>query len=259
MRIYGSVENLLFSKIVAKRATSIIVPSKDTRDAVMNLCNRCPVVIYHGVDNQYFKFNEVARNRVRRELNVHDDEHLVLFVGLLHKYKDVITLIDAIPKVVGKNKRVKFLIIGRGAEYKRMMTRIAELNIKRNVIVKRFVENINEYYSASDLFVMPSLAEEFGLVYLEALATGIPVIAADIKIANEILGDSAVFFEPKNSEDLANKILELLSNKELHTKLKMKGLERVKRFTWEKAAKQYYEIYKKVVLSHHGKNRIVAH
>lgn len=247
MKIYAIIDNLLL-KTIAKRADALIVPSRDTKNIIMNMCNRSPIIIHHGVDNQYFKFNEVARNRVRRELNVRDDEYLVLFVGILHKHKDVITLIDAIPRVVRKNKNIKFLIIGRGDEYEKMISRITELNIEKYVIIKKFVENINDYYSASDLFVMPSLVEEFGLVYVEALAVGLPVIAANIKIAREILGNSAIFFEPRNSEDLANKILELLSNKKLYRKLKRKGLKRVKQFTWEKAARLYYELYKKLYI-----------
>jgi len=242
MKMYAIVDNLLL-KTIAKRADALIVPSRDTKNTIMNMCNKSPIVIHHGVDTQYFKFNDVARNRVRKELSVRDNEYLALFVGILHKHKDVITLINAIPRVIRKNKNIKFLIVGRGDEYEKMTSRIAELNIEKRVIVKKFVENINDYYSACDMFVMPSLVEEFGLVYVEALAAGLPVIAANIKIAHEVLGDSAIFFEPRNSEDLADKIMELSSNRHLYDQLKEKGLERVKHFTWERAAEKYYKVY----------------
>lgn len=228
---------------IAKRTITI---SREVQRRVLNRYNVSSEVVYHGVDQQHFRFDSNRRSTLRKVLGI-KDEYLILFVGPLWRHKDILTLIEAIPKVLGNNRKVKFLIIGRGPDYKKMIQKINDLNINNCVITLEYVKDVAQYYSAADIFVMPSIKEEFGLVYLEAMACGLPVIAVNGHVVPEIVGDAGLLFEPRNSDDLASKIIELMNNKELYKKLKRKGLERAKRFTWEKAAKRYHEIYKEVL------------
>ena len=245
-KLYFKIEDF-FLKLAAAKSKEFVTMSNNVKNRIKEKYGLEPKVIYHGVNRQYFKFDESKRTEVRKKLNIKQEEFLVLYVGILYRHKDILTLIDAIPKVLRNNGYVKFLIIGRGDQYKEMIEKIKELKMDDYVITKEFVEDISAYYSAADLFVMPSTREEFGLVYIEAMACGLPVIAANAYVAPEVVGDAGLLFEPRNSEDLGNEIIELINNKGLYEKLKEKGLERVKQFTWEKAAEQYYEVYKKVL------------
>jgi len=228
-----------------KMATKYIVVSNYVREKSEKRYKRKCKVIYYGVDIKDLYQN--VRNRIRERLQIKNEENLILFISILYKFKDPITLVNAIPRVVKICNNVKFLIIGGGEMYDEILYRIKELRMEKYVITMKFVEDVGEYYSAADIFVMPSPRESFGLVCLEAMAYGLPVIAANGGAAPEVVGDAGLLFEPKNSEDLANKIIELINNKKLYKKLKGKGLKRVKQFTWDRAAMKYYELYKKTL------------
>ena len=204
------------------------------------------VIINHGIDIKSFKFDESKREVIRKTLGISKSNFLILFVGVLYEHKNVITLVNAIPPILKNNNGVRLLIIGRGEQSTNIKNRISELKIEKSIIMKNYVEDINAYYSAADLFVLPSTNEGFGFVLLEAMASGLPIVASNCSSCPEVVGDAGLLFDPKSSEDLANKIMELINNKDLYEELKQKGSVRVKQFTWEKAAKQYYDIYKKV-------------
>ena len=247
--IVGLLERIenLFLKFVVYRSKKLVVLTRTVAKRFEEAYGVKPIVVYHGVDRERFKFNESKREKTREELKLDSNTVVVLFVGKLWEHKDVLTLIEAVPKVLKKCNNLKVIVVGDGPLYNSMIKKIKELGIKEHVIVKKFVEDISAYYSAADIFVMPSIKEEFGLVYVEAMTCGLPVIAVNGHVVPEIVGDAGLLFEPRNSDDLADKIIELINNKELYEKLRRKGLERAKRFTWEKAAKQYYEIYKEVL------------
>ena len=213
-----------------------------------------PTVIYHGVNREVFKFDEESRKKLRDELGLKQNDVVGLFIGKLWPHKDVLLLIDAIKEVTKKHD-MKFIIIGDGPDYNEMVKKIKHLQIEEHIIVKKIVNSTVPYYSAADIFVMPSIKEQFGLVYLEAMACGLPVIAVNGHVVPEILGDAGLLFQQGNSEDLANKIIKLINNIKLYEKLKMKGIERVKKFTWSKAAKQYYKAYKMLIHEGLGENQ----
>lgn len=205
------------------------------------------IIINHGIDTKTFEFNKNKRKIIRKALGVNDKDFLILFVGILYEHKNVITLVNAMPKILENNNNMKLLIMGKGDQYNEIIKRIKEFKIEDFVVIKDYVEDINAYYSATDLFVLPSTNEGFGLVLLEAMACGLPIVASNCSSCPEVVGDAGLLFEPKTSEDLAEKIMELINNKKLYEKLKERGLERAKQFTWERAAEQYYEVYKKVL------------
>lgn len=235
-------------KFSSKNANAHIAISDYTKMMIKERYKTSPeIAINHGIDTKKFKFGRDKGKVIRDKLGITANEILMLFVGMLYKHKNVLTLIDAMPSILKNNKNAKLLIIGRGDQYTEITNRIDELGIKTSVIIKKYVEDINAYYSAADLFVLPSTNEGFGFVLLEAMACGLPIVASNCSSCPEVVGDAGLLFNPKSSEDLADKIVELMDNKELYEKLKEKGLERVKQFTWERAAEQYYGVYKKVL------------
>lgn len=237
-------------KPTSKNADEHIAISNYTRALFQEKCNVAPRVIYHGINSKIFTFDENTRNNIRKSLSITDDQFLILFVGTFNKGKNLLTLIDSIPRVVDKGDNVRFLLIGSGVLYNQLIYKIKKLKIEEFVIVKKHVPEISDYYFAADLFILPSINEMFGFVLLEAMASGLPIIASKGGACPEVVGDAGLLFDPRNSENLADKIIELINNKELYEKLKERGLERVKQFTWERVAEQYYEVYKKVLEGH---------
>jgi len=91
-------------------------------------------------------------------------------------------------------------------------------------------------YANATLFVMPSFEEGFGLPVLEAMASGIPVIASDGGALPEIVGNAGLIFHCSDSQSLSQAILECLDNNKLYTSLVAKGLERMKKYSWQATA-----------------------
>jgi glycosyltransferase involved in cell wall biosynthesis len=98
----------------------------------------------------------------------------------------------------------------------------------------------------ADTLAFPSLYEGFGLPILEAMAMGVPVVCSDRASLPEVAGEAAVYFNPLSVEDMAQKIGHIASNPALRDELRQKGFENVKRFSWEKTARETLVIYRQV-------------
>jgi glycosyltransferase involved in cell wall biosynthesis len=102
-------------------------------------------------------------------------------------------------------------------------------------------------YKYAACFVYPSFYEGFGLPPLEAMAAGCPVIVSNAASLPEVCGDAALYCEPNNPSDIAEKIQRLMSDKSLRNELREKGFEHVKQFTWDKCAKETWAVIEKVL------------
>ena len=108
---------------------------------------------------------------------------------------------------------------------------------------------LKQYYVNASLLILPSLYEGFGLPPLEAMACGCPTIVSHVASLPEVCGDATLYCDPYNINDIAAKILLLLSEPELQDKLREKGLEQARKFTWDKSAQETLSVIEKV-LSH---------
>lgn len=118
--------------------------------------------------------------------------------------------------------------------------RLEKLIKNSNVLHVGHVEDTGELYKNAKVFVFPTLMEGFGLPPLEAMKAGVPVVASDIPVLHEVLGDAAVFFNPKDPEDLKEKIYFAIS---YSSSLAKKGHEQVKKYSWERMARETLKVY----------------
>lgn len=170
----------------------------------------------------------------------------LLFVGKLRKYKGVEYLIEAI-----QNLSIRLTIVGNGEELGILQEQVKSLGLEDQV---RFVVNasdneLSQIYQDSDLFILPSIneAEAFGVVQLEAMANGLPVINTylDSGVPFVSLNDfSGITVAPKSSEDIRSAILRIIKNKELYEKFSLNAIERSSLFTRKKMSESYLDLYK---------------
>lgn len=115
------------------------------------------------------------------------------------------------------------------------------------VLITDFVDDkeLDNLYKNAALFVFPSLSEGFGLPPLEAMARGVPVVSSNATSLPEILGDAALYFNPLDINDMAEKIKKALLDENLRKKLVEKGFEQVKKYSWQKMAEKTLELYSK--------------
>lgn len=132
---------------------------------------------------------------------------------------------------------------------KRLKLAFEKLNLDYGlVLITEYVsdEKLDELYRNASLYVQPSLIEGFGLSPLEAMKRGVPVASSNTACLLEILGNAAVYFDPLDIDDIAEKIKKALLDNVVRKKLIRKGFEQVKKYSWEKMTKQTLEIYKKI-------------
>ncbi len=117
--------------------------------------------------------------------------------------------------------------------------------LEENVILTGSVSDaeLSVLMSEADIFVYPSLYEGFGLPPLEAMACSTPVIASNVSSLPEVIGDAGVLIDPYIIEDIVSAMVNVLEDEGLRTKLVEKGKERVKLFSWKKAAKESLDAY----------------
>jgi len=202
--------------------------------------------IYHGVD---LKTYNPFLPKKRKSLGFEPDEKIVLWVARFgnRPYKDPFTFIRAIPLVLQQCPKTRFVMIGNGFLKPYVIDAAKKLSIYRHVKIIDHVKHLNLFYAASDVFVLPTFNDNFGLVAAEAMACGKPVIVSNRGAPQEFVRDAGLIFEYGSHLELADKIVMLLENEELRQELGAKAHKRiVENFTWDKAARKYLDIYEKV-------------
>ncbi len=179
------------------------------------------------------------------------DEKVVFFVGRLVREKGVSTLLEAIPHVLSKNDKIKFIIAGKGPESQKLKARAEQLNITNRLYFTGFVDDYarNSIYSIADVAVVPSLYEPFGIVALEAMATHTPVIVSDTGGLSEFVHDGVgVKVRPGDPFDLASKLLALLNDGTWRKNLRENGYREVEQlYNWGRIARLTLDVYNEVL------------
>lgn len=195
-------------------------------------------VIYNPVEIE--NIQKLMKEKIE-DFIISKDEKVIVAVGRLAKQKDFITLIKAF-SIICKDCNVRLLILGKGEEERVLKGLCEELKISERVRFMGFKENPYKYMNRADVFVLSSKWEGFGHVIVEAMASGVPVVATDCKSGpGEIIGDDeyGLLVEVGNEYDMAKKIKSVLGDKKISKHYIEKGLERKEVFHAHKITKQY--------------------
>lgn len=235
------------------QAKKIISVSQYTKKDILNNFVIDPQkieVIYEGVDAT-FRPQKEEKNVFALDQKYSLQKPFILFVGVLRDHKNIVGLIKAFYLILDKYKWDGQLVItGKpNPRYPELSGTIKKLGLKKRIIFPGFVSKseLTTFYKAAEMLVLPSFREGFGFPPLEAMASGTPVAASAVTSIPEVVGDAALLFNPYNPADMARKIMQLLSDPNLRDELIKKGLQRVKRFTWQNCAQNTFNLYRKVL------------
>jgi glycosyltransferase involved in cell wall biosynthesis len=215
-------------------------------------------VNYFGVPLGRFK----ARNWVMEKS--HDGPLRMLYISEYSDYKNLTTLLKALHLL--REKGVNDLLLTSTMDPSQfpkveIITREIDRSLAAQPLVGSAVkftgsipyDEIHKLYADSDVFIFPSLAESFGHPLVEAMASGLPIIASDIPICHEICGDAAVYFSPLDPKDLADKIMVLKNSSDLRVQLGHIGRKRAEtQFDWKDHVRRLVEIIDKVAANGSG-------
>jgi glycosyltransferase involved in cell wall biosynthesis len=223
------------------RSVHIIVPSKYWKQELHNkysVPENKITVTYEGA----FAINNFKNHSIELP-----DQPYVLYVGNMYPHKNIPVLLDAIKQLSGQILLI--LVCARSVFSDRITSLINKQNLGKWVKYLGYVpdEDLMELYHNCLAYVFPSKIEGFGLPGLEAMASGAPVISSNSSCLPEIYGDAAIYFNPDNSQQLAEQILKMKSNSALRTKLIQAGSKQVKKYSWRKMSAETYAVYSKLL------------
>ncbi|OGM13224.1 hypothetical protein A3D84_00620 [Candidatus Woesebacteria bacterium RIFCSPHIGHO2_02_FULL_42_20] len=189
------------------------------------------VVIPDGVDLRKF-------GKSGPKVKIGTERPIVLLVAALEESKRIGLAI----KAVSKMKKGSLLVLGGGSKEKDIMALGTRILGNRFKMMKVSYQNIQEYYRAVDVFTLPSWGREaFGMVYLEAMACGLPVVATDDDLRREIVGDAGILVDPTIVEDYT-KALEECAGEDWGNKPRIQA----EKFGWDKVSRMYEDLFLKL-------------
>ena len=223
-------------------------------------------VIPPGVDTNHFY--PIPVDEAKEFIGIPENEKMILFVGRIEPLKGVDTLIKAISQLQQADILLRcphyLFIIGGDPNLDREkmneeMQRLQDLRIELGVgdlvifLGKRDQDSLQYYYSAAEMLVMPSHYESFGMVALEAMACGTPVIATQVGGLQHLVQDQVTGFTiPNNNPDaLEEKITILICKPELREKMSQKSTSYAQSFSWNTITEKLIEVFEKTIKDFH--------
>jgi glycosyltransferase involved in cell wall biosynthesis len=235
-----------WGKYSIKKARKIITISESSKNDIIKSYGVSPgkiAVVYPGIKKLNFA-NDYKMSDLKEKFGI--DSEYILFVGTLQPRKNIVRLIEAFSKLKTDSKLV---VVGRrGWQYEEILGAPEKFGVKHRVI---FIENAGDedlpsLYKNAQFFILPSLYEGFGLPILEAMQNSCPVITSNISSLPEAGGDGALYVDPQSTDDIASKMQKLLDDESLRRELIKKGHEQVKKFSWEKSAKETLKVLENI-------------
>jgi glycosyltransferase involved in cell wall biosynthesis len=221
----------------AARATAIITVSAFTRDQVVRLLGVDAArvhVVHHGARSLAYP------DGVERE-------KIVLNVGAIQTRKNIGRLVEAFETLDATWRLVLAGSFGYGSEGIRRQIAGSPAGGRIQVLGYIPASELAAWYARASVFAFPSLDEGFGMPLLEAMAVGTPVVTSNVSALPEVAGDAALLVNPQDVEAIAGALHQLAEDRELRDDLARKGRARVATFTWEKAVRETWDVYRQVL------------
>ena len=236
---------------VYSKAESIIYPSEMARSILHNLNKKDQPsdVISNGINLKHFQKLPIGDFYERFEIP--KDQIKLLFVGRLFPEKSVDTLIRAMLFILKTNPEVHLMLVGGGILRDKLEKLVNNLKLTKNITFLGVVSEEDKIlaFNACDIFILPSLAELEGMVVLEAMACGKPIIVSDTKMSASryFVNGNGFLFKTLNPQSLAEQTLKLITDTELRKKMGEKSLENVQNYDIHKSVEMLEGVYYKAL------------
>ncbi|MFH1225998.1 MAG: glycosyltransferase family 1 protein [bacterium] len=236
-----------------RHAKKVLAVSEHTKKDIVKYFKIDPekiMVTYEGVES-YFGIIEDKNKLVELKNKYHITKPFIFYVGVWRNHKNLVGLIRAFDILLRKYNLDYQLVLGGKEDpyYPEIRQTWESLGLDKDIIRPGFIseEELPFFYNSAELFVIPSFYEGFGLIGLEAMACGCPVVASNTTSLPEVLGEAARYFDPNNPEEMAGVMKEVLIDKEKQDEMIKRGFEQVKKYSWRECAKKTLTIYKKLL------------
>lgn len=229
-------------KHIWKKADFTIANSQGLKELALKSSPKEEIgVIYNGIKiDEFLPGTEKPTNTFN-----------ILSVCRLTERKGINYLIDAMEKILKNYSKARLVLAGEGDQMENLKTQAKELSISDQVKFLGRVshEEISKIYQEAHVFVLPSLNEGMSNTMLEALSSGLPIVATDTGGTKELVteGKNGSIIKMKDSDDIARKIQHLIKNPELRNSMGEESRKKAESMSWQKVAQEYIELYKKII------------
>jgi glycosyltransferase involved in cell wall biosynthesis len=233
-----------------RKARLIVCPSEHARETTAERFRVEPdriSVVHHGIDARFRPLAaEETPDTVRERYHIRAP--YALYVGKLMLRKNIVRMLEAFDLLRRDAPELTLVLCGRRFWDSRFLDEaIARLRLQDRVVELGYVPDADlpPLYAGAEMALYPTLFEGFGFPVLEAMACGTPVVTSNVSCLPEIAGNAALLVNPESVEEIAAAMLRLHLDPALRATLRAKGLARAAMFTWQRAAEQMVEVYRR--------------
>jgi glycosyltransferase involved in cell wall biosynthesis len=231
-------------KVILKDAAKVIVLTEYMKKELQKIYYGKILVIPNGIELDNYKNLQKQNFRL-------NNKKIIMFLGTLRLVKGLKYLIKAMELIQAEMENTILMIIGDGEDRKSLEAMVIKLHLEKVVIFNGKIPNkdIPKYLVQGDVFVLPSLSEGFPNVLLEAMAAGLPIVSTNVNGLSEIIinEENGYLVEPKNPQQLADKLLQILKNPIQSKKFSNNNIEKVKNYSWKNVIECLEDVYLKVL------------
>ncbi len=242
----------LVRKFALPRFKKIIAVSEFSKSLALNAgadVNKV-MIIYNSCDESLFSVRD--KLMARKKLDLPINKKVILYVGNLVKIKGIYTLIESCRILYSRTPDFFVLIVGNGIEREKMESLVASYGLGENIKFLGYLEpaKLPPYYNAADTFVLPSFVEGHSVALLEAMASGLPVVASMVGGNEETVEDgiNGFFFKAGDSAILAEKLIKILTDDDLRKRMSVRCLETyLEKFSTEFQIQNFLKLYRSLL------------
>lgn len=241
-----------------KCENNFIVVSEDSKKYFNRVLPKDLKKIYllqNAIDFQ--KFNKGVKKKKSGEKKLIK----LIYVARFYSFKNHLFLLDVVEEIKIKGFMVELLFLGNGPQFKLIKNKVKERNLDNEIKFLGIVDQVEDHLANADIYVHPSLSESFGLVFLEAMAAGLPVVCLDGKGNRDIIiqGKNGVMLKDQDPENFAQTILDIFNSKEKYETMSEFAVAFAKQFDMtahtEKLVEFYQSILKKINIGNETSGR----
>lgn len=228
--------------LVARTSRHLLVPTDYTKQDVVKTLGISPdraTVTYEAADVTLGTLTPYQ----------HPFRRYILYVGQQADYKNIRRLAAAHQELLADHPDLGLILVGKKGDAHRTNEQYFARKGYRNILFTDFIDDAQRdwLYTQAATYVFPSLMEGFGLPGLEAMAYGAPVASSNATCLPEVYGDAAHYFDPRDTDDMARAINDLLTDEQLRSTLIEKGHTQVAKYSWRRMAEQTLAVYREAL------------
>ncbi|GHV83087.1 glycosyl transferase family 1 [Spirochaetia bacterium] len=245
-----------------RRAYRVITPSKAMYSVAMKYKpKKEPYILPSGIDTSLFNNSKEDADKFREIIEMKypnlKQKRILLFAGRVGREKNIDFILNIAPKIIERHPDTIFVIVGNGPDMFWYRAECDSRGISGNIIFTGYMErrDLSLMYSISTLFVFPSLTETQGMVTIEAMISGIPVVAIGENGTLTVMnGDNGGFMVKNDIDEFTQRIFDLLEDKELYARKSAEAREYASNWSIEIMTKRLEEIYIKTINDYNNEN-----